>query len=184
MNINNYCLRLMTDRQFLKQEYRKYINNCYGIENAEGTLCYDILHSLLLTAKRKRKIRDMLRDILWYVDDRSISDTNFRMILKFPSKYRNAYAAVLGHHNLAFYQMQILSRFSNSYECFAWMFDRLCHYDCFTEKDIYRLLSENRGVTTFGIQQCIDHAQKNYGDSEKLQVAKQWAKQEGDGFKT
>lgn len=174
MNINDYSLRLINDRQFLNREYKRFVNNCYAIEDVDGTVRCDILYSYLKAAKRKRKLRNMLGELLWYVDAQSISDINFRLILEFPLGYRNTYVSVLGHHSLAFYQMQILNKYPQSYESFAWLFDRTCQYDCFTEKDMHQILSENRGVTKFGIQQCIESASKKYGDSEKLRLAVRW----------
>ena len=174
MNIDDYSLRLANDRKFLRSEYKKFTNSCYVIEGVVGTMHCDVLYSYLTAAKRKRNLRKMLGELLWYTDAQSISDENFKLILNFPSRYRRNYAFVLGHHSLAFYQMHTLNKYSQSYEVFAWLFDRICQYDCFTALDMQQILSENRSVTKFGIQQCIEHAGQKYGDSEKLRLAAAW----------
>lgn len=91
-----------------------------------------------------------------------------------PAPLANAYASALAHGNLAFYQMQILNRYPASYEAFAWLFDHIYHFECFTAEDMKKTLLDNPDVTSYGIQVCIDSAREKYGDSDKLTAAVNW----------
>lgn len=176
IDVVDYVRKLQADKSFLATEYKKYVNNCYSIDNIDGTIPSDVLCSLIKAAKANRKLRMLLGELLWYVDGHSVTDSIFRMLLAFPSWYRNTYTSVLGHKNLAFYQMQILNRYPQSFEAFSWLFDHICCYDCFTDKDMYKILSENCDTTKYGIQRCIDSASEKYGGSKKLSLAIEWNK--------
>lgn len=173
-DVVDYVIRLQTDKLFLMSEYKEYVDNCYSIENISGIIPSDVLCSFIKAAKVKRKLRLMLGELLWYVDAQSVTDINFRMLLTFPSRYRNTYVSVLGHKNLSFYQMQMLNRYPQSFEAFSWLFDHICCYEFFTEEDMYKILSENCDTTQYGIQQCIDSAYEKYGESRKLSFAVEW----------
>lgn len=173
-DINNYVNRLLYDKQFLASEFKRFVNNCYSLKCLCGTICSDVLTRLIKAAKKNRRIRLILNEVLWYVNEQSMTDKNFLLIMAFPPKYRNNYIAVLGHMDLAFYQMQVLNRYPQSFEAFSWLFNCICCYDCFTQEDMHRLLLENCDTTKLGIQSCIDSAYTKYGYSTKLQIAVNW----------
>ena len=177
IDVNEYSLLLLHSMKFLKSEYRKYIDNSYSLTEKAGTLSPDVLQMLLKSARRNRHLRVILSELLWYADADSVTDANFRAILHFPKQHRNNYIAVLGHHRLAFYQMQILNRYPQSYEVFSNLFDCVCKHDCFTDKDMLQLLERNCDTTRAGIKYCIDYAKTEYGDSKKLTVASEWLEQ-------
>ena len=173
-DINEYVLRLLGDKQFQNSEYHNFLGNCYSIASAYGILSAGTLFAVLKRAKWSHKLRVMLPDILLYINAGSMTDENFRLVLSFPRRWRNAYASALAHGNLAFYQMQILNHYPASYEAFAWLFDHICHFECFTAEDMKKTLLDNPDVTSYGIQVCIDSVREKYGDSDKLTAAVNW----------
>lgn len=177
-DINEYVQELLRDRQFQNSEYHNFLKNCYSIASTYGILSAGTLFAVLKRAKRSHRLRVMLPDILLYINAGSMTDENFRLVLSFPHRWRNAYASATAHANLAFYQMQLLNRYPASYEAFAWLFDHICHFECFTAEDMKKTLLDNPDVTSYGIQVCIDSAREKYGDSDKLTAAVNWIQNE------
>ena len=116
----------------------------------------------------------MLSDLLLYADKKSITDENFKLILKFSSRYRTTFLSSLGHLDLSFYQMQILNRYPLSFEAFSWLFNNICHYDIFSDGDMLQILRENTSVRSVAIDTCINLARKEYGESSKIEIAIKW----------
>ena len=174
IHINDYVSKLISDGFFLKEEYSKYVRNSYGLENVFGIIHPNILSTIIRKAKYNRKMRYMLSDILLYSDNTSITDANFRSILKFPPKWKTTYLSSLGHCKLAFYQMQILNRYPLALEAFSWLFDQVCQYDLFSDEDMVQILRDNPSIQSIAVQNCIDTAYSKYGPSSKLEIAKQW----------
>lgn len=177
MNVNEYVRRLLSDKQFFRSEYIRYVDNGYYIDKITGILSDESLYAVICKARWNKKLRRMLDHLLWYIDGRNLSDQHFRMLLKFPRRCRNNYVGTLAHQNLSFYQMQILNRYPNSFEAFGWLFDCICSHDIFTEEDMLQLLYENSDVTEYGIQGCIDNAYQLFGSSAKLDTAVKWLKE-------
>ena len=176
IHIDNYATALLSDRGFCNKEYRKYVDNCYILQNVEGNINPDVLNAVIRKAKWDRKIRSMLVDILSYVNENSISDENFRMLLCFSPQKRNSYLEAIGHVDLAFVQMQIIAKITSSFEAFAWLFDQICKYDCFKDEDMLQLLRDSSDISIFGVQSCIDLVCPNDTNISKLRVAKLWVK--------
>lgn len=174
MHINDYAMLLLTDHEFCKREYQKYNSSAVSIQNVYGKISTEILKKVIKKAKWNGKVRVLLGDILFYGDHSSISDENFRLLLHFPGQARKTYLSNLGHLHLSFYQMQILNRYPLNFEAFAWLFDHICQYDFFTEADMLQILKDNADVSNYGIQTCIQQAQKEWGPSAKLEAAKLW----------
>ena len=167
-------MQLLSSRNFLNSEYRKFIDAGYALQNVEGFISKDILKSVISKAKRNQKLRKMLTDILLYVNKESISDENFRLLLKFRGRYKITNLSNICHADLAFYQMQIINRYPVCFEAFAWLFDHICRFDFFKEEDMLQILRENPDITSAGIQACIDCVLKDHDMSPKLLIAKQW----------
>ena len=174
MHIDEYVSRLLSDRKYFDREYEKYIDNCYTIHNVEGNIAPEALNALISKAKCNRKVRKILSGVLCFVDKRSISDENFRLLLSFRGSCRVTFLSNIAHADLAFYQMQILNQFPLSFEAFAWLFDHISKYDFFSEEDMLQILRENSDVTDAGIRMCIDSALEKYGASNKIDVAIAW----------
>lgn len=174
IHIDDYATTLLSDRGFRNIEYRKYVENCYILQNVEGNINPDVLTAVIRKAKWNRKVRSMLVDLLSYVNKNSISDENFRMLLCFSRKKRNSYLEAIGHADLAFVQMQIIAKTTSSFEAFAWLFDQICKYDCFKAEDMLKLLKDSSDISIFGVQSCIDLACANDTNISKLRVAKLW----------
>lgn len=175
IHINDYVTRLLSDKQFCDREYQIYRDNCYIICNVDGNIAPAILNLAIRRAKWNRKIRSMLSDILNYVDEKSISDENFRLLLRFRGRRRNTFLSNIGHADLAFYQLQIINRYPAGFEAFAKLFDQICQYDIFKDDDMLQILKDSSDVTSFGIQTCIALACEKYGPSSKIDVASIWA---------
>ena len=78
----------------------------------------------------------MLAELLYLVDADSVTDDNFRQLLRFPGKMRNTYLSALGHSDLSFYQMLELNRHSLSLEAFSYLLDVVCTDAAFTTGDL------------------------------------------------
>lgn len=176
IHINDYVMLLLSDRVFRKNEYRKFVDNCYTLQNIEGDIDPGVLNAIILKAKWNAKLRSMLTGILWYVNKGSITNENFNLLMHFPRRKRNTYLGTISHAELAFYQMQIINSVSGSFEAFAWLFDRICENEFFTEDDMLQLLKDSSDITICGIRSCIDFAREKYGTSSKLVVADNWIK--------
>lgn len=174
LDVNYFAERILNDRYFRNQAYFEFIANNYGIDNVFGHVDPKILNRLIKRAKWNHKIRDMLTDILLYVDASSMTDENFRMLLRFPYKCRRTYLSNICHGELSFYQMKILNQTPLAMEAFIWLFDKICCYDCFTHEDLLCILRENPDVRPIVIRDCISSAIKEYGQSQKIQVAQAW----------
>ena len=159
-HIDDYVIRLLSDKHFCNREYQRYCDNCYIIKNIYGNIAPDILNSAIHRSKWNWKIRNMLSDITHYVDAKSISDENLRLLLHFRGRRRDTYLSNIGHANLAFHQLLIINRYSASYEAFAQLFDYICRSDIFKDEDMLQILRDSSGITSFGIQYCIDSACK------------------------
>lgn len=174
MNINEYAIKLISDKRFLRHQYAQYVDDNYELKNVSGVINPRNLSKVIHRAKYSIAIRNMLSDILLYADKTSITDANFRMLLRFRPKWRNTYLSNLGHCELAFYQMQILNRYPLALEAFSWLFDQICHYDFFSEEDMAQILRDNPDIQKIAIEECIDRAYSLYGGSAKLEVAIKW----------
>lgn len=185
IHINEYAIRLLTNKSYLTSEYNKFKKNFYIIQNVEGNINPDILNRVIHYAKRKRKLKKILTNMLCYTDRNSISDDNFKLLICFSRKYRGTYLDAISHINLAFCQMQIINRLSPSYMAFAWLFDQICKNDCFLDEDMRCLLNETRDITVYGIQDCIDRAVERFGESSKTKFAQGWVNRlKGDSSRT
>ena len=111
-NINEYVCELLSNHSFRKNEYRKFIANDYVIEKVEGVIRPELLTQVIVKAKRNKIFKLLLSDILVYIDSESISNQNFQLLLRFPSKQRVTYLSCIGHTSLSFYQMQILNEYA------------------------------------------------------------------------
>ena len=176
VDVNAYVKKLIESKAFRKKAFQDFTSNNFSIDKIYGVLTADGLHLLLQKAKRNRIFQLLLTDLLNYVDSMSMTDTNFRLLLKSNRKYRSTYLSCIGHANLSFYQMQILNQYPLALEAFSWLFDNICHYNIFTEEDMTHILQQNPDITPIAIQNCIDAAYKNYGNSLKIDVAKHWIK--------
>lgn len=172
-NVNEYILHLLSNKQFCVSEYSKYIENGYYIENIDGIVTAELLSKLIRQAKRNKKIRALLSDLLYYVDEKSLTNSNFVLLCKFPKRLRVTYLDNIAHNKLSFYQMQILNRYP-SFEAFSWLFDNICKYDIFTDEDMLQILRENHYIRSAGIGDCIKLALDKYGNSSKLEIAEKW----------
>lgn len=171
LHIDQYIQNLLMDKNFFKDEYRKFLENNDSIQNITGNASSDSLYELIKKAKRNKKYQDMLVDVLYYVDKDSITEDNFRLLTKFSKLRRNTFLASIAHTDLAFYQMVEINRLSGEYEAFTWLFDKICCNDIFTEEDMRCLLRENKFVTIYGVEMCIEMALKKYGNSKKIEIA-------------
>lgn len=176
ININEYVLQLLKDKQFLSSEYRRFKDNCYSITGVNGIISSDSLCAVINAAKYNHRLRLILCDILSYINNYSMSDRNFQMLLSFPRCWRNRYVFSLAHGDISFYQRQVLNRYPQTYEVFAWLFEKICQYDFFREEDMKKILCENPDITKYGVQTCIDSIHEKYGSSNKLNVAIEWVK--------
>ena len=174
IHVNAYASRLLSDRHFCNLEYHRFSENCYSINNIYGNIAPNILNCVIRRAKWNKKIRRFLSDILLYVDQNSISDRNFRLLMQFRGRCRNTFLANIAHADLAFYQMQIINRYSGAFEAFGWLFNHICQHDCFNEEDMLHILKDNVHITAIGVQSCIDSAVEAYGMSAKLNIAIMW----------
>lgn len=174
MNINDYINNLFFDKKFLNSEFKQYVDNCYSIQNVEGTVDADVLHTILIKACKRRKLRIMLSDILHYVNKHSITDVNFQLLLHFPKKYRTTYLSHLCHADLAFYQKLILCHYPLTFEAFAWIFDQIWQYDIFSDEDMLYILRNNPDNSILAIEECVLNAFALYGHSTKSEVANAW----------
>lgn len=175
VDIDTYVELLISDRKYLAKEYRKYVDNCYIIQDVKGDISNNVLIGVIKKAFWNRKLRAMLDGILWHTNKNSITDEVFRLILKFPYKQRNTFLETIVHNNLAFYQFQLIYKMTSCWEAFAWLFYKICEYDFFQEEDMLQLLRENKDITYYGIQDCIDWAKKKGCSNTKLELAQAWA---------
>lgn len=176
VDVNTYVKKLIVSKMFRKKAFQNFTANNFSIDKIYGIMTADVLNLLLHKTKRNRILQLLLTDLLNYVDSMSMTDTNFRLLLKLNRKYRSTYLSCVGHATLSFYQMQILNQYPLALEAFSWLFDNICHYSIFTEEDMIHILRQNPDVTPVAIQNCIDAAYKKYGNSLKIDVAKHWIK--------
>lgn len=178
--IDSFVIRLIKDKQFRKQIYHMFILNSYELSVSDDYNCIspEVLRLTIQKARYNRIIRQMLPTILAFADNNSLTDENFRMLLRFRGKYRNTCLSVLGHlDDISFYQMCILNRYPLGYEVFCCLFDKICCYDWFTEQDMLRLLEENPDIRVCAIRDCIKFAKETYGNSKKLDIVEMWIKE-------
>lgn len=177
LDVNCFVEKLLSNRDFCNQAYLEYVSNNYGINNISGYIDSKVLNRMIKCARKNRRIRDMLSDILLYVNASSMTDENFQMLLHFPYKCRSTYLSNICHAELSFYQMKLLNRYPLAMEAFTWLFDKICCYDCFTCEDMLCILRENPDVSSIVISNCISYSIRKYGQSEKIRVAQVWMSQ-------
>ena len=177
VDVNDFVEMLLSSRDFCNQAYLEYKINDNGIDNISGCIDSKVLNRAIRCAKRNRKIRKMLSDILLYVNALSMTEENFQMLLRFPYKCRSTYLSNICHAELSFYQMKKLNRYPLALEAFTWLFDKICCHDCFNREDMLCILRENPDVKPIVIRDCISSAIKKYGESEKIRVAQAWIDQ-------
>ena len=177
LHVDTYVHKLLTNKQFMHKEYRKYVKNGYTIQNLTGNVSPSALYELIKRAKWSRKYQGLLADILFYADKESITNYNFELLTKFGKRRRLTYLSAITHANLSFYQMSMINKISGEFEAFAWLFDRICCNDIFSEEDMGYLLRDNKSVTTYGIQACIESAIQMHGDQKKIDVAVAWLRE-------
>lgn len=176
MNANEYARRLLSDRGFLKEEYRQYVARCYMVPELSGTIANDTLAGLIRRAKWDRRIRWMLSELLWHIDGNRLPDELFRALMAFPRRTRRNYCGTLAHLKLPFYQMWELNRHCSEFESFAWLVNRICESEMFTTEDLLQVLRESAEVTGSGMNVVLDLARKRHGGSEKLDAAREWVR--------
>lgn len=174
IDVNVYVKKVIESKEFRKNEFQNFTANNFSIDKLNGILTANVLTLLLRKAKWNRILRLLLTDLLYYVDSKSMTDANFRSLLKLNRKYKITYLSCIGHAQLSFYQMQILNQYPLAYEAFSWLFDNICHYSIFTEEDMMHILRQNPDIKPIAIQYCIKAAYKEYGNSSKIDVAKHW----------
>lgn len=174
IDVNVYVKKVVESKAFRKKAFQSFTANNFSIDKIHGILAADELTLLLRKAKWNRVLRMLLTDLLYYVDSKSMTDTNFRLLLTSNRKYKVTYLSCIGHVQLSFYQMQILNQYPLALEAFSWLFDNICHYSIFTEEDMLHILRQNPDVMPVAIQNCIDAAYKKYGSSSKIDAAKHW----------
>lgn len=174
MHIDAYCIKLLENRAFLTDEYKKFYDNCYILQNVKGAINSEVLSNVIKRALWNRKVQSLLTGILWYVNKDSITDDVFRMLLRFPYRIRHTYLDAIAHSNLAFYQYQMIYKADSCWEAFAYLFYKICEYDFFQEQDMLQLLRDNGDITSDGIQGCIDWALKEGCSNSKLEAAQAW----------
>lgn len=162
VDVNCFVERLLNNRSFCNLAYLEYVENDCGINNISGYIDSKVLKRAIKCAKRNRKIREMLSDILLYVNASSMTDENFRMLLRFPYKCRRTYLSNLCHAELSFYQMKILNQYPLALEAFTWLLDRICCCDCFTHEDMLCILRENPDVRPIAIDTVNSFAQIHF----------------------
>lgn len=178
MDINAFAKKIAVDKQFRNEEYHKFINNCYILNDVNGNIQASVLTEIIYVAKRNRRVRSLLSGILWFTNKDSISDENFQLLLTFSEKVRSRLLLPVSHLNLSFSQLQIINRLSGDYEAFAQLFDIICKNDCFDDVDMLHLLRETKDgdITATGILYCVDAAIMKYGENIKTVEAVKWAK--------
>ena len=176
MNAEEYGRRLLTDREFLKGEYRRYADRCYMLPELTGTISHETLAGLIRRAKWDKRVRWMLSELLWHIDGRNLPDGLFRALMAFPKRTRRNYCGTLAHLKLPFYQMWELNRHCSEFESFAWLVNRICESEMFAVEDLLQVLRESKRVTKCGMDVVLDLARKRYGDSEKLAAAREWVR--------
>lgn len=177
MNINDWANRILYDKPFCRSEYQKFVGQNDSLDRVTGFIDSNLLYQVIRKAKRRRIYRDFLSDLLYYTNADSMTDRNFRLLLKFPKKDKKTFLSCIGHSELSFYQMQILNREALSLEAFSWLFDRICRYDFFSHEDMLQILRENSDIRSVAINHCIETAKSKYGPSAKLDIAKEWSDQ-------
>ena len=173
-DINVFVEEILNNRQYRNKVYGEYIESNYVFENIFGYIDSDVLKRMIKCSKRNYKLREMLTDILLYVNASSMTDENFQMLLRYPHKCRKTYLSSICHAELSFYQMKKLNTFPLALEAFTWLFDKICRYDCFTHEDMLCLLRENPDVKPIVISDSISLALEKYGNSSKIKVAQEW----------
>ena len=177
MDINAFAKKIAVDKQFRNEEYHKFLNNCYILNEVSGNIQAPVLTKILYAAKQNRRVCSLLSGILWFSNKDSISDENFQLLLSFPEKERSRLLFPVSHLNLSFSQLQIINRLTGDYEAFAQLFDIICKNNCFNNVDMVQLLRENKNgdITAAGILGCVDAAIIKYGENDKIIEAIKWA---------
>ena len=174
MDANEYGKRLLADREFMREEYREYVGRCYMLPELAGDISHETLAGLIRRAKWDRRVRWMLAELLWHIDGRNLPDGLFRALMAFPKRTRRNYCGTLAHLKLPFYQMWELNRHCSEFESFAWLVNRICESEMFAVEDLLQVLRESKRVTKYGMDVVLDLARKRYGDSAKLEAAREW----------
>lgn len=174
LHINDYISNLLENRHFRNAEYQKLIENSYLLHNVTGNISPGTLCKLIKRAKWNKKYRDVLIAVLYHVDQDSVTNYNFNLLTKFRKHRRNTFLSIIAHANLSFYQMSAINRICGEYEAFSWLFDKICSAEMFSETDMLTLLQENKAVTSYGIQSCIEAALIRYGNIKKIDIAMEW----------
>lgn len=176
MNANEYAGRLLAERSFLKDEFQAYVKRCYMLPELTGHISYDTLSGLIRRAKWSKKVRWMLSELLWHIDGQHLPGELFRGLMAFPRRTRRNYCGTLAHLKLPFYQMWELNRNYSEFESFAWLVNRICESEMFAVEDLLQVLRESGQVTRHGMDVVLDLARKRWGDSEKLEAAREWVR--------
>ena len=129
IDVNVYVKKVVESKAFRKKAFQSFTANNFSIDKIHGILAADKLTLLLQKAKWNRVLRMLLTDLLYYVDSKSMTDTNFRLLLTSNRKYKVTYLSCIGHVQLSFYQMQILNQYPLALEAFviiAFLLKKIC----------------------------------------------------------
>ena len=61
MDINAYATKLMSDRIFKKMEYKKFVSNCYILQDIGGNIKPDILNAVICKSEILNKGRKIVK---------------------------------------------------------------------------------------------------------------------------
>ena len=110
----------------------------YGYFNSDNLLF------VLQKSLRNKKIRDLLPDLLFYCNDKSVSVEVFDFVKKYKFKKRRRTLLIsLAHCQLSIYQLRYISELNICGEAFAQLLDIYLFNDCFSIYDLENLLIDN-----------------------------------------
>lgn len=132
-----------------EMEISKKLNSCDDVaevleEYEKDLVSEDKLENLLHRSIIIKDIQYFLIDIFFYIDEKSISDKIFDLVIKYPGQFRETLLTQLGHIWLSKKQLYKLNEVLKTSEAFYKLFILLMQDNNSSTNDIKKLLTDNR----------------------------------------
>lgn len=152
-NINELVCNLLIDEKYQKKIIDEFKENPDVFEHSSieeyckysSTLDPKVLLKLLNSySKDNKKIKEIIPYILYYADEKSITDEIFNEILHFDRNYRNTLLIVLAHCKISFYQLEYINKLQICDEAFCQLLYIYSTNEIFTAEDLKVFLQKTK----------------------------------------
>lgn len=152
MNINCLVEKMSLNSNFLNDIVNDLIENPDLLDYSNikeynkysGVLKAEVLEKFLKKMNRKKKI--ILPKIISFSDKTTITDENFKTLLKLNKKLRNTVLISLAHCDISIYQLLFINNLGICVEAFCKLLFVYSYENCFSSEDLKKMINDSTNI--------------------------------------